>query len=82
MKYTQHQIDEAYSQKEGLQDMIRHLNAMIDLAAENDLPDMGQMAQDMLSDVQTVLGEVQEIIDFDCRCQAETEIADYFGALI
>lgn len=82
MRYTQNQIDTAYDQKEGLQDMQRHLDALIDLAAENDMPDLGMMAQDLISDVQTRLGEVNEIINWDRRRQVEEELTEYFAAVI
>ena len=82
MKYTQHQIDEAYSQKEGLQDMIRHLEALSDLASENDMPDLGMMVQDLQSDVETRLDEVNEIIRADYRQQVEDELRSYFAAVM
>ena len=82
MRYTQNQIDTAYDQKEGLQDMQRHLNALCDLAAENDMPDLGMMAHDLLSDVQTRLGEVNEIIRWGHRRQVAEDIREYFAAVI
>ena len=82
MTYTQKQIDEAYEQKEGLKDMIRHLEALSDLASENDMPDLGMMVQDLQSDVETRLDEVNEIIRADYRQQVEDELRSYFAAVI
>ena len=81
MRYTQNQIDTAYDQKEVLPDMKRHLDALIDLAAKNDMPDLGMMAQDLASDVQTRLDEIDEIIHWDHCRQAEEELREYMAAV-
>lgn len=82
MKYTQYQIEEAYEQREGLQDMLRHLSALCDLATENGMPDMAMMAQDLQNDAETRLQEVNEIISWDYRRKVEEDLREYFAAVV
>lgn len=81
MRYTQNQIDEAYETKESLQDMVRHLETVMELAQDTGMADVREMARDMLGDVQTQLQEVREILAWDYRRQVEEELREYMAAV-
>lgn len=82
MTYTQKQKDEAFYQKRCLKTIKSDLEDLIDLATKCDMHDLSIMLKDLQDDVQTRIGEVDDILHADYMERLQEDVRSYFAAVM